>query len=50
MKKCGLYIRVSTLRQADVKEGSLKNQEYLLRQQIKYRNGLGGEKWEIGEL
>ena len=50
MRRCGLYIRVSTLRQADVKEGSLKNQEYLLRQQIKYRNSLGGDKWEVREL
>ena len=50
MKKCGLYVRVSTLRQADIKEGSLKNQEYLLRQRIEYKNSLEGEDWEVVEV
>ncbi len=50
MKKCGLYIRVSTLRQADVKEGSLANQEHLLRHHVEYKNNLHGDSWEAVEL
>ena len=50
MKKCGLYIRVSTLRQASVKEGSLANQEYLLRHHIEYKNNLQGDSWEVVEI
>ena len=50
MKKCGLYIRVSTLRQASVKEGSLKNQEFLLRQHIDYKNNLEKDGWEVVEV
>ena len=50
MKKCGLYVRVSTLRQAGIKEGSLANQEYLLRQQIQFKNSLNDEKWEVTEV
>jgi len=50
MRKCGLYVRVSTLRQAEIKEGSLANQEYLLRQQIKCKNGLGAGAWDVTEV
>ncbi len=35
MKRCGLYIRVSTDRQVKVEEGSLKNQDQLLTQHVK---------------
>ena len=50
MRKCGLYVRVSTLRQAEVKEGSLANQEYLLRQRVQYKNGLHDEPWDVTEV
>ncbi len=36
--KCGLYIRVSTLRQACVEDGSLKAQEAKLRAYVDYEN------------
>ena len=36
--KCGLYIRVSTLRQASVEDGSLKAQEAKLRAYVDYEN------------
>ncbi len=38
MKKCGLYLRVSTQRQADVKEGSLDTQGDRLTSLVKLRN------------
>ena len=41
MKRCGLYIRVSTDKQAKVEEGSLKNQDQLLTQRIEMRKLLG---------
>ena len=40
MKRCGLYIRVSTKRQAKVEEGSLKNQDQLLTQHVEIKNKL----------
>ena len=47
MKRCGLYIRVSTDRQAKVEEGSLKNQDYLLTQHVELKNKLGPEPWVV---
>jgi site-specific DNA recombinase len=47
MKRCGLYIRVSTKRQAKVEEGSLKNQDQLLTQHVEIKNRLSEEKWLI---
>ena len=46
-KRCALYIRVSTERQAMVEEGSLKNQEEMLKQYIKMKSGISKETWSI---
>ena len=40
MKRCGLYIRVSTERQAKVEEGSLKAQNELLTRRVELKNKL----------
>ncbi|MFH1038015.1 MAG: recombinase family protein [PVC group bacterium] len=48
-KLCGLVIRVSTARQADNPEGSLKNQLQRLRAHIDYKNTACGEKWVESE-
>ncbi len=45
MKKCGFVIRVSTDRQAQNKEGSLKNQLQRLKAHIDYKNVACGEDW-----
>ena len=47
MKRCGLYIRVSTDRQAKVEEGSLKNQDQLLTQHAELKSKIGSEPWVI---
>jgi len=47
MKRCGLYIRVSTDKQAKVEEGSLKAQNELLTRHIELKNKLGGEEWVV---
>ena len=47
MKKCALYIRVSTDRQAKVEEGSLKNQDHLLTQHVSMKAQFGKEPWSI---
>ena len=44
-KLCGLVIRVSTTRQADNPEGSLKNQLQRLRAHIEYKRTACGENW-----
>ncbi len=49
IKLCGLYIRVSTEKQASVEEGSLKNQDYLLSQHIELKSKLSQERWTIVE-
>ena len=49
MKRCGLYIRVSTDRQAKVEEGSLKNQDQFLTQHVELKNKMNGEQWIIVE-
>ena len=46
MKRCGLYVRVSTERQALVKEGSLETQEDRLRAYVKVRNS-AEEEWKV---
>ena len=46
MKKCGLYLRVSTQRQADVKEGSLDTQEDRLTSYVNLRNS-SDEEWQV---
>lgn len=46
MKKCGLVIRVSTHRQANNEEGSLKNQLQRLQAHLKYKNTTSEEHWE----
>ena len=43
-RRVGFYIRVSTERQAKVEEGSLKNQEQMLRTELARRNGFEA-KW-----
>ena len=48
-RKCGLYIRVSTLRQASVEDGSLKAQEAKLKAYINYENSNKGN-WEIYDI
>jgi len=48
-KLCGLVIHVSTTRQADNPEGSLKNQLQRLRAHIDYKNKACGEKWVEAE-
>ena len=45
MKKCGFVIRVSTDRQAQNKEGSLKNQLQRLQKHVEYKNIACGENW-----
>jgi len=53
MKKlCGLYARVSTERQAEIKDGSLDTQISRLKNYIAYRNSHveNDEKWEIFDV
>ncbi len=47
---CGLYIRVSTLRQADVEDGSLDTQESSLKAYVNYENKNKDSSWEIAGL
>lgn len=47
MKRCGLYIRVSSDDQAKIVEGSLKNQDQLLTQHIDIKNKISNDKWMI---
>ena len=51
-KSCGLYARVSTERQAEMKEGSLDTQISRLKNYIGYRNShvKNDEKWEISDV
>ncbi|GEM_PF-2894729 len=49
MKKCGIYLRVSTEGQADVKEGSLKSQISRLKSLIKSKNNMR-EKWKLVQV
>jgi site-specific DNA recombinase len=44
-RAAGLVVRVSTDRQAQNDEGSLKNQLQRLRQHIEYKTGVAGEDW-----
>lgn len=45
-KNCGLYIRVSSEKQASIEEGSLKNQEEQLRRYVQMKN-IDGERWTV---
>ena len=45
MRRVGLVVRVSTERQAENEEGSLKNQIQRLRQHIEYKRSVAGEEW-----
>ncbi len=49
MKNCGLYIRVSTEKQAKVEEGSLKNQDHHLTQHVAMKGQFGKEPWLIAD-
>jgi len=49
MKKCGLYLRVSTEEQAAVKEGSLKTQRIRLQALVKSKS-TAKEKWKIVQI
>jgi len=49
MKKCGLYLRVSTDEQAAVKEGSLKSQKIRLQALIKSKNN-SKERWKVAKV
>ncbi|MBU2541755.1 MAG: recombinase family protein [Candidatus Omnitrophica bacterium] len=46
-KKCALYIRVSTPRQASVEDGSLDAQESKLKAYVNYENTSKQDKWKI---
>ncbi|MFH1707002.1 MAG: recombinase family protein [Planctomycetota bacterium] len=48
--KCGVYIRVSTPRQAAVDEGSLDMQEERLKDFVVFQNKNTGQPWELTEL
>ena len=49
-KACGLYLRVSTDRQADVKDGSLDTQLSTLSKYIDIKNAGGGEEWFVSKV
>ena len=49
MKKCGLYLRVSTEEQAAVKEGSLKVQKFRLEALVKSKS-TAEEKWHVSQV
>ncbi len=49
-KNCGLYIRVSSEKQASVEEGSLRNQEQQLRQFVQMKHGSGKESWAVAKV
>jgi len=49
LRKCGLIVRVSTLDQARIKEGSIATQLDLMRNHISYKNSIkdvDSAKWE----
>ena len=47
MKRCGLYIRVSTDKQAKVEEDSLKAQNEFLARHVELKNKLDGAEWVV---
>lgn len=47
---CGLYVRVSTLRQASVEDGSLDAQINHLQRYIDYENRSGKSEWSVVEV
>lgn len=50
MRKCGLYIRVSTDLQAMTKEGSLDTQLDMLRKCVDLKDGITDEDWIVAEV
>ena len=49
-KACGLYLRVSTERQAQAKEGSLETQLGTLRKYTEIKTAQGSEEWMIAKV
>ena len=49
-KACGLYLRVSTERQAQIKEGSLDTQLGTLKKFCEIKSSHGTEEWEVAEV
>jgi site-specific DNA recombinase len=49
-KNCALYLRVSTLRQADVVDGSLDTQEAKLKAYVNYENDNDKDSWQIAGI
>ncbi|MCP4653595.1 MAG: recombinase family protein [Candidatus Omnitrophica bacterium] len=47
IKRCSLYQRVSTEKQAKLEEGSLKNQEQMLRDYVRMKSSSTKQKWVI---
>ena len=50
MKKCGVYVRVSTDHQAEVKDGSLDTQEDILAKYIELKNATDEDTWLISQV
>ena len=49
-KRCALYIRVSSEKQAMVEEGSLKNQQQMLEDFIRLKKMSSNEEWERSDV
>ncbi len=49
-KVCGLYLRVSTERQAQIKEGSLDTQLGILKKHTEMKSSQGNEEWVVAEI
>lgn len=49
-RRCALYIRVSTLRQADVEDGSMDAQESKLKAYVDYENNCKNGPWKIAGI
>lgn len=50
VKKCGLYVRVSTDLQAMVKDGSLDTQVDTLKKFVELKKATSGESWDVTEV
>ena len=50
IRRVGLVVRVSTDRQAENEEGSLKNQLQRLRQHVDYKRAVASEEWAEAEI
>ena len=49
-RACGLYLRVSTERQAQIKEGSLDTQQGTLKKFCEIKSSHGNEEWVVAEV